>query len=228
MKYYSLAHSGMFANLAVTTHDSAADARAFLAASKSVGGNVVGDTDNIKVFGGPAIVALFNAVKANDAEAVTRFTTKADGARRAFAALEARYQNQTVEVAAPSTVSQERVANDETDHNEENTDMPKTKAKKTKAAKAPKAKKETKVRAPKVKKERKGYSAKVKSSGGADSKKTAMELISRVKGATPAEIAEKVGCSIGSAKNLIWYLRRDGAEIILGEKTGDRRPYVVG
>lgn len=222
MKHYSLAHSGMFANLKVATHDTESDARAWLAAGKATAGDVVGDADDLKAFGGPALVALYNTLKPDDAEAVARFTTKADGARRAFAALEARYQNQAVEAAAPSTVSDDSAASDETIHNED--DM----TKKTKKAKVAKAPKEKKVRAPKVKKERKGYSAKVKSSGGADSKAKALELIGRAKGATPEEIAEKLECSVGTAKNLIWYLRRDGEKIIRGEKAGDRRPYVIG
>lgn len=94
------------------------------------------------------------------------------------------------------------------------------KMKKTKAAKAPKVKK-----APK---ERKGYKTEVASTGGTESKAKALELIQRAKGATPAEIAEKLECSLGTAKNLIWYLRRDGKKIVLGEKVGDRRPYVIG
>lgn len=223
MKYYSLAHAGMFANLKVAAYDSEGAASARTTTAVAV--DVVSTEDDLKAFGGPALVALYNAVKADDAEAVTRFTTKADGARRAFAALEARYQNQAVEAAVPSTVLSTSAAEDDTNINQEN-DMPKTK--KTKAAKAPKVKKEPKAKTPKVKKERKGYSAKVKSSGGAESKTKALELISRAKGATPEEIAEKLDISAGSAKNLIWYLRRDGEKIVLGEKAGDRRPYVIG
>jgi ribosomal protein S25 len=222
MKFYSLAHSGMFANLKVATHDSAEAAKDWLDARKGIAGEVVGSESDLKTtFGGPALAALYNVVKADDAAPVERFTSKGDGARRCFAALEARYQNQAVEAAAPSTVESTSAANNE----EEGADMAAKKTKKAKVAKTPKVKKEKKVRVPK---ERKGYSTTVKSSGGAASKATALELISRAKGATPEEIAEKLEVSLGTAKNLIWYLRRDGKKIVLGEKSGDRRPYVIG
>lgn len=219
MKYYSLAHSGMFANLSVAAFESegAASARA----TSLVAVDVVSTVDDLKAFGGPALVALYNALREDGSEPVSRFATKGDAARRCFAALEARHQNQAAGAAAPSTVDEASAA-------EPNDGAEVMKSKKAKVAKAPKPKKEPKAHAPKVKKEHKGYSAKVKSSGGAESKGKALELVSRAKGATPEKIAEKLGCSVGTAKNLIWYLRRDGKKIVLGEKAGDRRPYVIG
>ena len=40
------------------------------------------------------------------------------------------------------------------------------------------------------------------------------------------EIADKLELSLGSAKNLVWYLRRDGEKIVV-DKTSDRKPYVI-
>lgn len=206
---YLITSTGKFANLKIITNATelptlAGDEQAFL----------VGDEDDLykAVPSGPDLAALYNAVGGESpALKVKRFKDRVDGARRTFGLIHQLYHQKSVEAAAPSLTAPTESAAEESG-------MKKTK--KAKAAKTPKAKK-----APK---ERKGYSAKVKSSGGTESKTKALELLQRAKGATPDEIAEKLGVSTGTAKNLIWYLRRDGKKIVLGEKSGDRRPYVIG
>lgn len=165
---------------------------------------------------GPEMVALYNAVGNDPVLHTRRFKDRRDGARRTFGLIARLYPETPAEAAAPSTVEQPGAANPE-----EGEDMASKKSKKAKGAR-PKAKKAA------TRKVGGGYKAEVASSGGTESKAKALEMIQRAKGATPEEIADKLGVSKGTAKNLIWYLRRDGEKIVLGEKSGDRRPYVVG
>lgn len=210
---YLIIYTGKFADLKITPNATelpmlTGDEQALLIANES---------DLYKaVPSGPDLAALYNAVGGNDLILkVKRFKDRVDGAKRTYGMISRLYP-EVPEAAAPSTTFFPSAAT-----TPEEGDMTK-KTKKAKVAKAPKAKK---ARTPK---ERKGYSTEVKSSGGAESKAKALELIQRAKGATPAEIAEKLGVSTGTAKNLIWYLRRDGKKIVFGEKSGDRRPYVIG
>ena len=165
---------------------------------------------------GPELVALYNALIAEGTAPVERFKTRDAGAERVFALLEAKYKDQPVESEAASFEGEEAAANDETETQE--SEVAAKKAKVKKPAKAKKAKAEKKPRAAKVKGEKKPYQAEVNSSGGEASKATALELMQRPNGATVERIATKLGVSEGTAKNLIWYLRRDGKKIELNRE----------
>lgn len=182
---------------------------------------VVAEESDLASMSGPAIVALHNALAQDDSQVVSRFATRSDGARRTFARLEERFRAQPTE-SESKNVPAEVI-------NEGEAEVAPKKSKK--AAKPKKARAEKVVRAKKAPAEKKGrsYKPEVRSTGGTQSKATALEMIQRKNGATVEEIAERLGLSVGSAKNLVWYLRRDGHKIVAGTKSdAGRKPYVIG
>lgn len=224
MKVYCLTHDGLFRNLIVTTHDGREAAKAWLASSKKVGGEVVANPDDLKNKVSGTTMVILHTTLAKIANSygrdrkvadVTKFESRSVGARRCFELIEELYQNQAPEAAAPPKADE--VAATTTTNEDEMAKGKKTK--KVKAAKAPREKKA------KVKKDRQ-YKAAVVSKGGEKAKATALEMIQRKSGATAQEIADKLELSLGSAKNLVWYLRRDGHKIVV-DKTSDRKPYVI-
>lgn len=179
----------------------------------------VGDLANRS---GPSLVAFHNALIPEGVKPVNKFETRTIGAERVFALLESQYQHQPVESEAANSKATEAASTK--DEDDMTTKGKAKKVKKAKEPKAPRAKKEKKVR---VKKDR-TFKAAVKSKGGEKSKATALEMISRKMGATAEEIAERLELSVGSAKNLVWYLRRDGNKIVRGTKSdAGRQPYVM-
>lgn len=229
MKAYGLAHDGSYRNLIVTTHEDLRAATDWVKNNSKIAGEAIASADDFRV-SGPGLVLLFNELVtiANERqdgskmEPTARFTTKGDGQRRCFELLEELYITKAPEAAAPPKTESPAATNEEDD----------MASKKGKTKKAPRVKKEKVAKAPRVKKAPKEkkprvHKDKVASTGGSASKATALELIGRANGATPSQIAEKLDVSLGTAKNLIWYLRRDGHKIVLGKKSGDERVYVL-
>lgn len=215
MTAYALIHDGAFKSLVVKTAGDLKGAEALVAASKRIAGQAIEVEADLASFSGPSLVALYNALGAESGTPpVSRFTTRGDGARRCFTIIEEKYRNQPTEVAAEASSEPEGPADNET--NEEGTDDM-AKAKKTK--KAPKAK-VVRIKKERVAKGPRVHKSEVKSKGGEASKATALEMIKRANGATAEQIAERLEVSIGTAKNLVWYLRRDGKKIVLDRKTG--------
>lgn len=96
---YAIAHDGLFKNAVVTTHPHAEAAKQYLAAQKSVAGNVVIGEEDLAI-SGPALVALYNFLTP-DGPAVKKFSTKKDAQRRVFAALELKFGKQPEEPFNP-------------------------------------------------------------------------------------------------------------------------------
>jgi len=179
---------------------------------------------------GPTLVNLYNGLIDEGAPPVNKFTTRGDGARRVFALLVEKYAGQAVEAESENVAPGDaKPAGDES--NEDSMATKGKKAKKAaKAKKAPRIKservpKEKRVRAPRPKKDRQ-YKAEVISKGSEKRKADALALIERKTGATAAEIKDKLGVTLGTAKNLVWYLRRDGHKIVV-DRESERKPYVI-
>lgn len=184
---------------------------------------------------GPALVALYNGLVAEGVPPVNKFTTRADGARRVFVLLIDKYSTQPIEDESSNVAPDDDKSAGE-DTNEDDMAAKGKKVKKTpKPKKAPRVKKE-RVEGPKkvrVKKEQpagpkktRAYQDEVISKGSEKRKAEALAMIERKMGATADEIKDKLGLSLGTAKNLVWYLRREGKKIVV-DKTSERRPYVM-
>lgn len=225
MKAYALTWDAGFRNLMVATCPDLDDAKKAIDGARSDGGIAAGADVDLNL-NGPSLVSLHNALIALagiDVPNVNRFTTRQDGQRRVFALLESNFKT-APEAAAPPKVDVP-AATSETTTNEDDMATKGKKAKKTKAVKVAKVKKVRTPKAPREKKVRQ-YKAAVVSKGGEKAKASALEMIERKNGATAQEIADKLELSLGSAKNLVWYLRRDGKKIVVN-KDSERKPYVI-
>ena len=184
--------------------------------------------DDLSSKSGPALVSLYNGLIPEGEKPIERFMTRSAGAERVFELLVKQYQHQPVESESASVAPADATTSNEEDMATKGKKSTKTAAKKTakpKTPKAPKAPKEKKVRAPRVPKDR-NYKAEVVSKGSEKAKASALDLIQRANGATADEIKERLGVSLGTAKNLVWYLRRDGHKIVV-DRTKERKPYVI-
>lgn len=241
MKHFALSWTGATVKeLSVTAHATSEAAATALAGDVTVGGVTgvaVSGVDDLAKLSGPALAMLFNrlidkAVEGDNSEKhVARFKDRESGAKRVFDLLETHFKD-APEAAAPSTGNTSAAeSSNEEDMATKGKKSTKKVAKKTakpktpKAPKAPKAPKEKKVRAPRVPKDR-NYKAEVVSKGSEKAKASALELIQRANGATADEIKERLGVSLGTAKNLVWYLRRDGHKIVV-DRAKERKPYVI-
>ena len=177
---------------------------------------------------GPALVALYNGLIDDADKAIERFNNRGDGARRVFTLLVEKYAGQPVESESKNVDQADaKSAGDTETNNEDDMATKGKKVKKAAKAKVAKAPREKKVREPRAKKDR-SYKAEVVSKGSKARMDEALALISRKTGATAEEIKDKLGVSLGTAKNLVWYLRRDGNKIVVGAKAeSGRRPYVI-
>lgn len=225
MKAYALTWDGLYANLMVATCPDLDDAKAAVDASRSNAGVAAASPEDLAL-SGPALAGLY--AKLADLAGIggttpSRFATRGDGQRRVFALLEENFKT-APEAAAPPASDTPAVTDETT--TQENDDVA-TKGKKAKKVKVAQAGKKVRTpKAPREKKERK-LKATIVSKGGEKSKAVALEMIQHKMGATAQEIAEKLELSLGSAKNLVWYLKRDGNKIVVN-KESDRKPYVIG
>lgn len=180
---------------------------------------VAAEESDLSRHSGPALVSLYNNLIGEGETPVNKFTTRSDGARRVFTLLVEMYAQQPVESEADSVVPETETTTNEDDM--------KGKTKPKKAKKEPKAKKVRvkKERVAKAPKDR-HYKASVVSKGSEKAKGTALEMIQRANGATADEIKDRLGVSLGTAKNLVWYLRRDNYKIVV-DRTKERKPYVI-
>ena len=163
---------------------------------------------------GPLLVKLHNALAPEGTE-VKKFETRMHGADRLFRLINGDNPKDSAPTAEPAAAPTALPSNVEKE-----AEMAKTKK--------PKKVKTVRVKAVRVAKAPKdrSYKAKVVSKGGEKAMGSALELIKRANGATAQEIADKLEVSLGTAKNLVWYLRRDGKKIVV-DKTKDRKPYVI-
>jgi len=231
MKAFALTwHGARVEELTVATCPNLDAALAAVRASNSptINGVAAASASDLNL-SGPTLAVLFNklldkAVPGDNTENhVARFKDRESGARRVFTLLEEHFKD-APEAAAPSTGNTS--AAPETNNEDDMATKGKKKVKKAAKAKVAKAPREKKVREPRPKKDR-SYKDEVVSKGSEKRMGEALKLIERKNGATATEIKDGLGVSLGTAKNLVWYLRRDGHKIVV-DRASERRPYVIG
>jgi len=126
MTVFALAHSALFKELSITTHPHVPAANQYLAGSGKETNVVVIAAEDLP-YSGPNLAVLFNRLTDDEAKHVSKFATKADGQRRVFAALEAKYGKQPEEPFNPQPTAGDEKDNTQAATNadpSEGTDQP--------------------------------------------------------------------------------------------------------
>lgn len=210
---YALTHAGAYKKLLVTRWPTPEEAKAYVE-SKNVAGEVVTIEADLAGHSGPALVSLYNTLKAEAAPPVNKFATKGDAIRRCFALIEQRPYSSQLPVEEPVD-PQADIQTESTQEAGDDTMAKKATTKKTKAAKTPKAPRTKKEAKPKVGADDFGLRKGSKSSQAA-------AMFARASGATMAKVKEALGDSfygmLGKLEDAGHKVKKDGKTIFLVAK----------